>query len=232
MLDHGKLNRDSETEDWSNVRRHCLIQAAAWEILGPLLGLTERTTLLLANVAACHDWEKRISKPQQANFFTDDERRTAYTALDRLLQIGAVDKTLFDCLTPRFNLRVLRGEATFLELLQWYVDDIARGDELVPFLDRIAEVAARNPDPEPELMPELEKFGFRQYWDSEISIGTRVGAMIIGIIHARRACILPVVPHHPDRAPDSPEWLLILINNGIMAEINAMVPPEPEKVAS
>lgn len=205
LLDLGKLRRDSEENggDWSNVRRHCLVQAAGWEVLGILLGLEPETITKLANVAICHDWRKRIDKKSQANYFTENEKLNAEVYFRQLVCDETIDELLFKCLTPRFNLRALHGEATFLELLQWYMDDIARGDELVSFEERVAEVSARNPDPEPEMMPELAKLGFINYWDSERAIGWRIGDMIVAVMLSVKAVKLPgiIMPVHiPDIA--------------------------------
>jgi len=182
LLDDGKL---FHSDGWGNVRKHCLIQAATFEVLGELLGLEPATTTKLASVAICHDWRKRLDK--KPTDFTAAELASAESAAQTFFSHGTVDELLFNCLVPQFDIRVLRGEATFLELLQFYVDDLANGCEITHFEERIAEVSARNPNPEPEVARVLVgEFGFSNYWDAERFIGRKIGDMIVSILDARR----------------------------------------------
>jgi hypothetical protein len=59
------------------------------------------------------------------------------------------------------------------------------GGKLVSFDERIDEVAARNPDPEPEV---AKKLG-RPYWDVEREVGRRVETMLFAIIRARHVLL-------------------------------------------
>lgn len=170
LIEGGQL-----VDNWTNVARHCLIQAMAAEVISDLLGLDEQAKRKLASVAVAHDWRKRLDKCPDA-FPTEEVERAAKLAVSANL-----DKTLMDALTPCFLLRVLSGQATFLELVQFYIDDITLNDKIVLFEDRIAEVERRNPDPEPLVSKQLSK----PYWDVEREIGHRIEDMLFWIMNAR-----------------------------------------------
>jgi len=161
--------------DWGNVARHCFVQTVAAEEMADLLGLSHQEKLLLASVAACHDWEKRLQR--KSTDFTDEEKKDAQV----LFQAAHPDAMLMGALTPYFLLKVLAGEASFLQLIQFLIDDMAKGDEFVSFDERIDEVSARNPNPEPEVQEELG----RPYWDVEREIGHGVEKMVYAILNAR-----------------------------------------------
>lgn len=140
LFQKGKLNfRDK----WNNVAEHGIVQAVAGEVVSGLIGLSEDEKTKIVKVALCHDWDKRLEiKPAD---FTDEEKAAAL----KFLETVNPDRTLIATTHPGFHNKILSGEATFLEELTWYLDDIAKGSEIALFEERIAEVESRRPDLDP-----------------------------------------------------------------------------------
>jgi hypothetical protein len=183
LVEGGKL-----TEDWDNVARHCYIEAMAAEALSELLGLDEGVGRRLASVAVAHDWRKRMEI--QGGFFSPEDVKRA----DDLEKQANLDTALMFATTPRFLLRALKGEAMFLELVQFYIDDIVMHDQIVPMEVRCADAEKRNPNPDPSLAKELDG---RYYWDVEREVGRRIEQMLFEILRARLVEI-----DSPRRIPD------------------------------
>jgi len=127
-------------------------------------------------VAACHDWEKRLQKKPAD--FTADEKADAQA----LCRLANPDLVLMGALCPRFLLEVVAGRATFLQLIQFLIDDMTMGDKFVSFNERINEVSKRNPNPEPEVQEALG----RPYWNVEREVGHDVERVVYAIFKARR----------------------------------------------
>jgi len=154
----------SKKEGWRNVVEHCLVQIAVSETLSRLLGLSEEDSQKLIRVAACHDWAKRLERKPDG--FTEEEKGEAMTLLAKL----APNQGLMKATGPEFLEKALiRGESTFLERLQFYIDDITKGSEIVPFDERVNEVEARRQDLNDDLVL-TAKLGGR-YWDRERELG-------------------------------------------------------------
>lgn len=166
LLEGGKLY---EEDGWGNVVGHCLIQAVAMEALGEILDLHPRYTRVMAEVAAAHNGLKRFDR--RPDDFTDEEKKRVVELEGQALPTDSHWEQM-DALNPRFHLLVKNGKATLKQKLQFYVDDIAspEGDKLIPFDERIDEVSARNPNPEPEVEQELG----RPYWEAERELGHKV----------------------------------------------------------
>ena len=174
LLQGGKL-----VEDWANVARHCLIQAMAAEVIADFLGFEEQTKRRLASVALVHDWRKRLEiRPMD---FTDEEIAQA----DELLAAAKPDAVLMRATTTEFLLCVQNGEATFLELIQFYLDDITKHDQIVPFEERVADAAARTPNPDQAIAAKLQ----RPFWEVELDVGHRIERMLFEILRARHVHI-------------------------------------------
>lgn len=167
--------------DWNNVARHCLIQAAAVEELGELLGFPADVIDQMARVAIMHDARKRIDKWECAGKKTNEFTKEEVREFDVLFAEVNPAPDLVSALSSWFLPKVLLGKVSFFQLVQFLVDDMAKGEEIVPFDERIDEVSARNPNPDPE----VEKLLGRPYWDVEREIGHRVIAMIAAILKAR-----------------------------------------------
>jgi hypothetical protein len=194
LLDGGKL-----VEDWANVARHCLIQAMAAEVIADLLGLDAQIKRRLASVALVHDWRKRLDlRPHD---FSEAEIR----GVAELEGEVKPDEDLMNATTAGFLVRVLNGEATFLELIQFYLDDITKNDTIVPFEERIADSAARTPVPDADVSSKLP----RPFWDVERDVGHQVERMLFAILKARQIEI--------ENPPEIPGLILAEISKRIIA---------------
>lgn len=187
------------TGDWSNVATHCFLQAVAAESLGELLGLEANSIQRLASTAAYHDWNKRLQK--RPSDFTEAETAAAETYRTAAL----VDNELLAALEPSFLLLVRDGQASFLQLIQFLIDDMTMNDQLVTFDERLREVQERNPDPDPHVSQALG----RPYWHVEREVGHSIEAMLFAIIRARRLDLT------------TPTQLVLHLNGEILARLQA-----------
>jgi len=168
-VEGGKL---IEAEGWGNVARHCLVQASAAEALATLLRLGARERTRLARTAASHDWRKRLDK-RPGHFTTSEVERA-----NRLCAEVEPDAELMRATHPRFLPVFFSGEATLLQMIQFYIDDITRNDEIVRLVDRIVDVQQRDPSPDPA----VDEMLGRSYWEAERIAGDAVEALLFSIL--------------------------------------------------
>jgi hypothetical protein len=172
VIEGGKLSGD-----WSNVAAHCFLQTLAAEVIGELLGLERGSTDRLARTAASHDWRKRLDKR------SGDFDEGAITAANHYLAAAQLDDELMAALEPAFLVHATEGKASFLQLVQFLIDDMTMNDEFVTFDERVQEAQERTPDPDPRIR---EVLGRASYWDAEREIGHAVEKMVLAICEARR----------------------------------------------
>lgn len=136
----GKLTK---REGWRNVANHQVTTLATADVLGDLLKLSPEERQEEETVSAVHDSRKRLEiRPQ--DFTQSDKAR-----IEELTNRVNPNPDLMAATGPAFLRRALvEGKSTFLERLQFYVDDICMGDQIVPFAVRIAEVEKRIPNPD------------------------------------------------------------------------------------
>lgn len=156
---------------WRNSVEHQVTQLTAARALRDLLGLSDEEGTKLEKTAIVHDWGKRMGIDPCA--FTDTERERAKILLSKVNP----DPDLMNATGPQFLQRVLAGKASFLEFVQFYLDDITKGSEIVSFDERIDEVSARRQDLD-EDQKMTEALGGRKYWTVEREIGHTVERMI------------------------------------------------------
>lgn len=171
----GKLTKK---DNWRNVAEHCVVQLASAEVLADLLDLPHEDRKRLCTVAAVHDWHKRIDVGQRRLRHIDDdhEKRRLQEEISHIetyaqsfLHSVNPDPHLMRATGPEFLQRALvDNNATFLEKLQFYLDDICTHD-LVPLKDRIAEVASRRQDLNDDAA--LTQAIGGKYWDRELELG-------------------------------------------------------------
>ncbi len=175
VIEGGRL-----TDDWSNVAAHCFLQALAAEVVGEILGFEQGSIDRLARTAACHDWRKRLDR--RASDFDEEARKRA----TQLLATTNLDEELMAALEPSFLILAFEGKASMLQLVQFLVDDMTMNDQFVAFDERVREVQARNPDPDPRVR---EILGRTSYWDAEREIGHNIERMVFAICAARHLSI-------------------------------------------
>ncbi len=147
----GKLS--PKEGDWNNVINHQLVQAGAGLVVAEALGLPDDQTSILFRTILVHDWDKRLDiKPE--DFGPDDIAKA-----QALFQAANPDMSLIEATHPGFWDKIINGEATFLQKLQFYLDDITKNDEIAALEDRIMEVAARRSDLGPDFYQKLKEKG-------------------------------------------------------------------------
>ena len=168
LIRGGKLTK---RDGWRNVVEHCIVQAAESAVLAELLNLSVKDTERLMTAAACHDWSKRLDR--KPSDFSKTERDRAEGFLEQV----SPDPLLLAATGPEFLERALvDGESSFLERLQFYIDDITKGSEIVSFDERIDEVEARRQDLN-EDVGLTAKLG-APYWTRERELGHSVAREI------------------------------------------------------
>jgi len=156
---------------WRNCVEHQVTQLRAARAFQELLGLSPSDGDKLATVALVHDWKKRMEKGR--GDFSAIEKRRAEVLLKRVNP----DPDLMVATKPEFLEKVLAGKPSFLEFLQFYLDTMTMGSEIVPIKKRINEAIIRNK--KLGVDKELErKLGGRKYWDVEIETDHMVEEMI------------------------------------------------------
>jgi hypothetical protein len=154
-----------QKDEWRNVAEHCIVQGVAIDVLTEALRWNDDQRKRAVTAALSHDWAKRL-QIRGSKDFTPEEEEHAKQFLDKV----SPDQDLIAATGPEFIRKALIEESASLpELTQFYVDDIARGSEIVRFLDRIAEVRERQKklDEDPEMTARLGG----KYWDREIELG-------------------------------------------------------------
>ena len=145
--------------DWNNVIDHQLACLAATDVLSTALDLPEGSRQVLNKAALVHDWDQRLEK--KPGHFTDEEKAAAKEQFEDL----QADETLLEATGDGFSRTVINGNASFLQEILFYTDNICKGSEIVPLKQRLDEVEARRSDlnEDQEL---TRKLGGR-YWDIE-----------------------------------------------------------------
>ena len=143
--------------DWNNVINHSLVQTAAMDVLGDALALPVDGTQKLRSNALVHDWRKRLDR--KPGDFTDEQK----AAVQRFIDAAQPDESLLAATEAGFSKKILDGEATDEQKLMFYVDDIARGSEIIGIEERIREVEQRNPMVDPIWNEQLGM----PYWEAE-----------------------------------------------------------------
>lgn len=161
LIRGGKL---SKKDNWRNVAEHCLVQVAVVDELAVLLKLSLEDRKSLNKVALCHDWKKRLTSTPDD--FTNNEKIVAQKLLARVNP----DKNLMEATDPGFIEKALiKNESSFLERIQFYVDDIVSGSNVLKLEDRLSEVESRRQDLNEDVTLTNRLGG--KYWDKERELG-------------------------------------------------------------
>ena len=159
-------------EKWRNVVEHCLVEAAVADGLSEILDLDEHDREELIKASFCHDWDKRMEK-RPTDFIEDEKEK----ALDLLKKVNP-DTNLLGATKPEFIEKFLKGETTFLERLQLYIDNITSGSNIMPFRERLAQAVFRNPE-------NVKKFGATDYWEKNSEITAKIEEEIFMILKSK-----------------------------------------------
>lgn len=157
----------TKTVDWDNVSAHCIVQCVVARDLGIKLNLSIDDLNKLMQVALVHDWEKRI---QSLNNSSSVEIAEATQSFNEL----GIDMNLMSATGIEFIKKFQRGDSiTFLEKLQFYIDDVVQNRTIVLLDTRLDEVSRRkqylNDD-----MKLTEELGGIPYWEAERNIAHEI----------------------------------------------------------
>lgn len=179
LFREGKLS--PKLGEWNNVINHSLVQAAAGEIVTTILEIPQQEASTLFKTILVHDWGKRHDK--KPDHFTEDEWKKAEEFASKI----NYDPSVLETTDPGFHDRIIAGEATFLQKLQYYIDDITKGEDIATFENRIAEVSARRPE-------------FSEgFWVKELEAGKMVEQEIFQLLRDKGVKL--------ERPEDIPDWL-------------------------
>lgn len=168
-----------EKEEWRNVAEHCLVEAAASEVLSDALHLPAKEKEELVKSAICHDWNKHMDvKPDD---FTDKDYKKAKILLKKINP----NPTIMAATNPEFIERLAQGESTLLERLQFYIDEICTGADIVSVDQRINEVQQRH--------PKLNEI----YWEKDRKLAHTVEAEVFGLLQQQGVSL-----ETPENVPD------------------------------
>lgn len=133
----GKLYKKDQ---WRNIVEHSLVQVAVADELSDLIGLSPEEKDDLIKVAACHDWRKRLER------YPDDFTKKDETQVRTFLKRVGPKQNLMYATGPDFLKRFLKGESSFLERLQCYIDDIVLDSDVIGYDRRLEETRKRYPE--------------------------------------------------------------------------------------
>jgi hypothetical protein len=138
----GKLDK---LTGWRNVAEHCLVEAVAADTLAESLALMPEERNKLVTVAACHDWAKKLDK--RAGDFAPEE---AAKANEFLAQAKPEAELMAATNFGFLDQAVVDKRSTFLQRLQFYIDEITSGSLIVDADARVDEAELRD-------TPEIKK---------------------------------------------------------------------------
>jgi hypothetical protein len=146
-----KKNQINKKEDWSNVSRHCVTEMVAADIIAEKINLPEQDRKTLVQAVFLHDFYKKKSidliraNPEnqtEADILSARESRQELEKhnIDPAV-IALLEKSLgYDSLDY-----VINGQATLLEQIMHYVDDVTAGEDLVALPQRVEGLKKRYP---------------------------------------------------------------------------------------
>lgn len=202
LIGGGKL---SKKEGWRNVAQHCILQIAVMDIMCDFLQLPDGDKKKLMTVAGSHDWKKQI---EIKGLDVSHDKEWSERIENYLLAVNP-DQEIMSSTGPDFIPKGLNGEASRLQKLAFYVDDIVSENMVVPILDRLYENKLKKRvkalDSDQNL---TNRLGGVRYSDAEIKLGTTVEKEFVEEIEKKN-----------DLEIDSPESLPTVI----LAELNRRI---------
>lgn len=184
-------------DQWDNVVEHSLVQAEAHKVLANLLSLPKKEGEQLVKSALYADWNQRLNKRPQ------DFNPQALEVTQRIIQEADLNQDLVRSTEPGFHNEILNGSASLLQKLVFYIDDIARGSDIVSLEERIQEVEQRRPD--------LGK----EFWDRERRSGKLVERELFTLLREKGVNI------------EEPEDIPTLLGREVEKKMQSYAPYKP-----
>lgn len=155
-------------DKWRNAIEHQVHQLKGAKIIGPMLALSESAQNELNTVSLTHDWKKRFDITGQKCSLGE----MFYTR--KLLHRVNPNPDLMKATGPEFMVKVASGrKITFLEKLQFYLDEICKGSEFVNLDERIDDVEKRHSELNQDTKL-TKNLGGQEYWAFERSFAHTV----------------------------------------------------------
>lgn len=167
-----------EKSGWRNVMEHSITEVAVADALADSIGLSNEEKEKLCIAAACHDWDKHLEK--KPNDFNDDERKKAQ---DFLSEANPDNQLMAATKMEWLTRAVVDKKASLLEKLQFYIDDICKGSEIVLLDDRIDEAESREGNLGASKEYEIRLGG--TYREKERELGHQIEQEVFDILRAR-----------------------------------------------
>ena len=139
-----------ESEGWTNIVRHCLIEAAAMEVIADELNLSTKDKDKLVLAGLVHDFYKRqeleliIKEGDSTTSLEKAEEESAQILLRHKIDPDVVKIT--DAIGITKLDRIKDPSCTLSEKIMFYIDSITKHDEIVSLEDKVAELPSRYPD--------------------------------------------------------------------------------------
>ncbi len=146
---HKEFGLLPKSEGWSNVVRHCLVEAVAAEVMSENLHLSEKETRDLVQAAVLHDFYKRQEmellkeKGASAENLMAAEEESAEILTEKKINPFVIKLTDSVGLTKIDRMK--ESDVTISEKVMFYIDMITNNDDIVNLRDRVAALPARYP---------------------------------------------------------------------------------------
>ncbi len=139
-----------ESEGWANIVRHCLLEAAAIEVVVIRLNFSKKDRDKLVLAGLVHDFYKR----RELELIKEEGDSTATLEKAELISAKILLKNKIDPeivkITDAIGItkldRIKDPSCTLSEKIMFYIDSITKHDELVSLGEKVAELPSRYPD--------------------------------------------------------------------------------------
>jgi hypothetical protein len=188
----GQTQRDAETygvdeegkpKRWGDPTEHCLVEAAASEILSDMIGLSEKDKDDFFQAAFVHDYRKKGEIEELRGVKDPALVEASYKKTKDILRKKGVSDEVVDLIEtvahtslPQFaelndqNELVLKEGVPLVSMVMHYLDDVTKGSDLVPFDERIDFLESRT-----HLYPYNEEgralWGGRTFFEAQRQVG-------------------------------------------------------------
>lgn len=139
-----------ESEGWANIVRHCLLEAAAMEVVARGLRLPSKAKDRLVLAGLIHDFYKRrelelIKKEGDSTATLEKAEKQSF----KILSDNNIDQEIVQ-ITDAIGItkldRIKDPSCTLPEKAMFYIDSITKHDQLVTLEEKVAELPSHYPE--------------------------------------------------------------------------------------
>lgn len=160
-------------DGWSNVKLHQITEFFEVGVLSEMLGISDEERKEMQSVALIHDWDKRLEK--EPSLVTPELKNE----IDKYYKEINPNPSLMLATGPEFVVKFVSNpeKVSFLEMIQFYVDDITKGGDIVRLSERLNDVESRKTElnNDPKLIQELKG---KKFWNAERDVANEVEKII------------------------------------------------------